>query len=893
MNPPARLAAAATAALGLVLALARPTPAVPPAAPGPSARTTNPPPHWAFQPVRQPAVKAPRGVHPIDALLGTAQAPPADPRTLLRRLTYDLTGLPPSPAEVEAFVRACGPRGRDRAGAIRQAIDRLLASPAYGEKWGRKWLDVARYADTAGENTDHPVPHAWRYRNYVIEAFNQDLPYDQFLREQLAGDLLPDATPDRHAERIAATGYLAVARRFGHETDQDMHLTYEDVIDTLGKSVLGLSLGCARCHAHKHDPVSSADYYALYGIFASTRFAYPGCEATPRARDFVPLWSTNEIAARRQPFLSALAEVDATLNRLGADLTNTWRPLRQALTNAPRTRLAGGEFHDGGRQSFPTNGQPLTITVKAGELLQLTVFPRANFGADTTLLEWSIEETGGARRRWDLAGDAVAADFLAANPLPDRQGHPATWALLDARPRLHLLRQPDRHHIGKAGLHAWKHGGNPIALVNTTDQPIKAWTTLPPRSVFVHPAPDGPVAVAWISPLDGEVRLQGRVIDAHPGGGDGVGWALEHVAVQAGPGMRSMAEAMRGLQEPGRRRAELAAREPVVPVAYAVRDGRATNAPLQKRGEPGQPGEIIPRGNLALLGGDPVTATHGSGRLELAAWLTRPTNPLTARVMANRIWQGHFNRGLVATPSDFGTHGAPPTHPALLDWLAATFMEQGWSVKALHRVILASAAYQQASAPGGTAARPPGPGRRRLEAEELRDTLLLLSGELDPTPGEGHPFPAPGTAFTQHNPFKAVYDSKKRSVYLMTQRIQRHPFLTLFDGPDTNASTAERGSSTVPTQALYFLNDPFFHARSEAFARRVLAAASTREARVTAAHQLCFQRDATAAEQAQARAFLESVTPEFARLPAAQQEPAAWSTYARTLLAANELLHVE
>src|SRR6185436_3191297 len=217
---------------------------------------------------------------------------------------------------------------------------------------------------------------------------------------------------------------------------------------------------------------------------------------------------------------------------------------------------------------------------------------------------------------------------------------------------------------------------------------------------------------------------------------------------------------------------------------------------------------------------------------------------LTARVMVNRIWQGHFGRGIVATPSDFGTRGAAPTHPELLDWLAATFVEQGWSVKAIHRLVMSSAVYQQTSVAADVRRLTSSTGRkkqslltsaatkengyspfprRRLEAEEIRDTLLALSGELDREPGEGHPFPAENTSFTQHTPFKAVYDSKKRSVYLMTQRIQRHPFLALFDGPDANASTPERANSTIPTQSLYFLNDPFFHARAESFARRLLA----------------------------------------------------------------------
>jgi len=544
--------------------------------------------HWAFQPVVDPG----SGIDALEPSTG----PAADRRTLIRRITYDLTGLPPSPGDVETFVADASPD------AVDALIERLLASSAYGEKWGRKWLDLVRYADTAGENSDYPAPHAWRYRNWVIEAFNRDLPYDEFLREQLAGDLLEHPGKDQ----IIATGYLAVARRFGHDTDKDMYLTYEDVIDTLGKSVLGLTIGCARCHNHKYDPITTRDYYALYGIFASTRFPFPGCEAKQKPRDLVPLPGTTE-------------------------------------------------------------------------------------------------------------------------------------------------------------------------------------------------------------------------------------------------------------------------------VAYAVADGKAEDARLQNRGEPTNPGDPVPRRNLELLGGQLLTNPKGSGRLDLARWLTDPRNPLTARVMVNRIWQGHFGRGLVATPSDFGTRGAAPTNPRLLDHLAARFVAGGWSVKAMHRLILKSAAYQRADFP-----------RRRLDAEEIRDALLVASGELDPSPGEGHPFPPEKDwKFTQHAPFKAVYASMHRSVYLMTQRIQRHPFLGLFDGPDTNASTSLRDTSTVPTQALYFLNDPFFHDRSQALANHLLALPDGE--RVDAAHRLCFQRPATPEERKRAAAFLDA----YAAGPPAQPGPAVWSAYARTLLGSNEFMTVD
>ncbi|MEY3175875.1 MAG: hypothetical protein RLZZ436_3789, partial [Planctomycetota bacterium] len=252
---------------------------------------------WSFQPLsRVERLSVPEASAAVDRFLvaarssaGLSESPVADRRQLLRRLTYDLTGMPPTMAELRAFM------ADDSSDPVGIVVERLLNSPQYGVQWGRRWLDVVRYADTAGENTDRPLPHAWRYRNWVIDAFNRDMPYDEFVRLQLAGDLLrAESDGAVRAEGIIATGYLAIARRFGHDIDKDMYLTHEDVIDNLGKNFLGLTLGCARCHDHKYDPVSAADYYALYGIFESTRFAFPGCEPKGQPRDLVPLVGSHE-----------------------------------------------------------------------------------------------------------------------------------------------------------------------------------------------------------------------------------------------------------------------------------------------------------------------------------------------------------------------------------------------------------------------------------------------------------------------------------------------------------------------------------------------------------------------------------------------------------------------
>ena len=299
-----------------------------------------------------------------------------------------------------------------------------------------------------------------------------------------------------------------------------------------------------------------------------------------------------------------------------------------------------------------------------------------------------------------------------------------------------------------------------------------------------------------------------------------------------------------------------------------------------------------------------MTATDSSGRRELAEWLTSRDNPLTARVMVNRIWQGHFGRGLVATPNDFGTRGAEPSHPELLDYLARTFIDSGWSVKAMHRLILRSAAYQQAASDGESQPLYAGFSRRRLSAEELRDTLLAVSGQLDRTPGQAHPFPAESTwSFSQHAPFAAEYETAKRSVYVMHKRNRRIRFFALFDGADPNSSTPRRDVTTVPTQALFFMNDPLLHQSAEKLAARLTAASGRNgdagddnggdRARIDRACRLLFSRPATEADRADGAAFLTAYAAQLAGATAPARQAQAWAAYVRVLLSSNELIHVD
>jgi len=649
--------------------------------------------HWAFQPVKMPPLPAVRekawARNDVDLFTlnrmeaaGVKPAADADRRTLLRRVTYDLTGLPPTPSEVDAFVNDTTP------GAFARVVDRLLASPRYGERWGRHWLDVVRYADTCGNASDYPVPQVFRYRNYVLQAFNDDLPFDQFVREQLAGDLIAFATEEERQRRIIATGYLANVRHFAGGKGEP-HLTIEDAIENMGRAFLGLSINCARCHDHKFDPISSHDYYALYGIFGSTTFPHPGAEGKNRPENLVPLAPKAEVEAAEKSRAAELAALDAEAK----------------------------------------------------------------------------------------AADAAKA---AAQKEP---ASPEQKAKLDAATKL-------------------------AADVRAKRKPIA---------------------------------------DTH-----------------------------------------------AYPLAYAVSENAPANARLQVRGDPKRLGEEVPRGFLQVLGGQALPKdSKGSGRLELAKWITDPANPLTARVIVNRIWQHHFGRGLVATPNDFGTRGQPPSHPELLDFLAQRFVESGWSVKAMHRLLLFSHTWQ-ISTVGDTAGDPNNTlwsraERHRLDAESIRDAMLFVSGDLDFTPGGEHPFPAVQTwSFTQHKQFFALYDTPQRAVYQMQQRLRKHPFLALFDGADTNSSTAIRTASTTPLQSLFAMNDPFVHERAARFAAHMVSIKSDEQRRIALVFLTLYARPPEPDETAMFTAYLAQLR-ETKKLPPDQ----AWASLSRVLFGANEFLFLD
>ena len=715
---------------------------------------------------------------------GLAAAPAADKRTLIRRLSFDLIGLPPKPEDVDAFVVGQV--------TIEQLVDQYLASPHFGERWARHWLDVARFGEDDFTGTaPKPYPNAWRYRDWVIDAMNRDLPYDTFVKAQIAGDLLPDNELLRGGLGLFGLGpwYFSIAQPAQARADER-----HDRVDMVSRGFLGLTVACARCHDHKYDPIRATDYYALAGVFASAKYQeYPLADA-------------------------------ATVTRYEA---------HQKLVKA---REAESE-------SFLESQRDQLAIIFAGRLADLLM----------------------AVAKQDPAGfDAKLYEHWKGYLAKGEEGHP----FLKAWQAAVLVKAPDEELRRLAEEYQ--------ALVFTVIAEKKALDQQNAAALAKAKLAQGPQTVRKIIlPFGYDSEA-----DFNPGA-DLPSASLPRDRYVLWHGLFKMTKAhlvMEGAeigrflsgefaQHLVRLRAKLTALKKDGPPAYPYLHGMAEHEQpidlqLNVRGNPLELGETVPRHFPEVLGGEPLRT--GSGRLELANAIVK--HPLAARVMTNRVWLHLFGAGLVRTPSNFGTMGERPANPELLDTLAARFRDQGWSVKKLIREMVQSGTYQAASvAPSPIDAENRLFGRanrRRLDAEALRDSLLMVAGKLeDRLGGES----------------AALEETNRRTVYVRVGRYQQDPTLSLFDFPSSSVTAEQRAVTNVPLQRLFFLNSAFILKQSEALAARVKAEAPE-ERRMAYVYRLLYQREPSAEEVALGREYLAR---------------GSWAGYAQVLLSANEFAFVD
>ena len=804
--------------------------------------------HWSLEPIVQlapPAVSDsnwPRT--PIDAFIlarlereKLAPSPPAERTTLLRRLHLDLIGLPPTPEQLDEFLGDLHPDSTER------LVDRLLASPHFGERWGRHWLDLARYADSDGYEKDRPRPFAWRYRDWVIAALNADMPFDQFTIEQLAGDLLPEATL---AQRTASGLHRNTLHNTegGIDPEEDRFKKTVDRTNTLGTIWLGLTVGCAQCHTHKYDPITQREYYSLYAFFNSLEEL--DIEA-PTPEQAVKL------AADRENHAAELAKLREALSKYERDELSAAQAKWESVTaSAPivwqTIELTSTASKHGATFANQSDGSTLvsgTNTVSDVYTLEAAV-PAGKVTAIRleVLPEKSLPKSGPGRSD---NGNFVLAKFSATQkPLTgdDSAAEPQPVTLVAARadhsqkgfaPELALNDNPadgwaispqsGKRHV--AVFEAKESFGfeSGTKLTITLDQ---AYSKPAPHnigcfrlSVAAAPPPvplegiPAEIAKAVATPSSERTEDQVKAIDAFHRTIDG-----EHVRLT-----KAIADHQ--------------AKAPKLPddqKAQAVSqrsEPRVTNVLL--RGDFLSPGESVEPGTVAVL--PPLADSDGKAdRLDLARWLVDPAHPLTSRVAANRVWQQMFGRGLVATSDDFGKQGEPPSHPKLLDWLAREYQADGWSLKELIRTIACSRVYQQSSAPRRelTAVDPENillarQSRRRVEAEIIRDLSLAAGGLLAERiggPSVHPPQPAEYAGLTYAGSAKWVEsrgaDRYRRGLYTFFQRTSPYPMLMTFDSPDSNECSARRQTSNTPLQALTIWNDPAFFEASQSLARRVV-----------------------------------------------------------------------
>ncbi len=951
--------------------------------------------HWAFQPVRDPSIPDVRdnlwSQSPIDRFLLTRieqsnlqPAVPADRRVLLRRATFDLTGLPPTLDEVRAFLTDEAPD------AFARVVDRLLASPHYGEKYGRHWLDLARYADSNGLDENLAYANAFRYRDWVIAAFNKDKPYDRMVQEQLAGDLLNGSEEDR-IEGTAATGFLCIGAKMLAEDDpvkMQMDIIDEQV-DTLGKVFLGMTLGCARCHDHKFDPLPTRDYYSLAGIFKSTK--------TMENHSVVAVWQERPLAdsatvARREEHrkkveakraesagqVNSATEEFVTIERLrvGEYLLAAWRKTQLGellakakplggLSEKERKKIAGLQliemenFARGNVAKYTTGyGEGIGVLVNQGQLPNFAEYEVTIEKAGTYQLELRYAAAG-SRPCKVLANGMLVIDGAAGKVTGSWNPDTQTWfiegfvALQIGQNTIRIERADAFPHLDKLLL-APATGDLAIAVKNEgpslntelveqwaryldktkneTDNIFAPWHAVisgkePNGTLLGEPLPKTPgelaaaygkafgiVEEAWqklkahsegksATKLPDEMQEKLRLVLFHNEGPFAPPKGIENSFT---PELRD------SLKKQREEMAALEAAMPKLPEAMAVSEAKPENLRVHIRGSHLTLGEETPRQFPKILAGESQTplSGEGSGRSDLAQWMTRAENPLTSRVMVNRIWQWHFGEGLVRSCDNFGLLGEKPTHPELLDYLAKHFVDNGWSIKTMHRRLMLSAAYQRNGAGSGdprpttesNAAVDPENRllshfpRRRLEAEEIRDSLLAVSDALDCRMG-GTQLGIENRKYVTStaNVDPVVYTGNRRSVYLPVVRSALYDVFQAFDFADPSVAIGKRDSTTVAPQALFMMNSQIASAQSRTLSELISQATADEKARILLLYERAYSRPPTDAEISRGLAFLNRYasastaagnSAEAARLQ-------AWQVFCRAVLAANEFVYVE
>jgi hypothetical protein len=806
------------------------------------------PSHWSLQPLTKPAEPA-VAQNPIDAFVLSklaekqlAPSPEADRRTLIRRLSFDLIGLPPSPNEVEAFVADNSPH------AYESLVNRLLESKHYGERWARHWLDAARYTESQGFEYDRVRDNAWHYRDYVIKSFNEDKPYDQFMREQIAGDVMQPTTSDG----IVATSLL-VCGPYDQAGNNQKNATQraitredelEDVIGVVGQTFLGLTINCARCHAHKFDPIPQEEYYRVKSVFEGVKHGERSI-----ASDDEKQAREAQLAVLRQAVTAASAKV-TEIEALGREVAIQKRA-------GEKTILGPAPFAKWSFEGEPASVMPGEILGGAeisGGLLKLSkegaYFKSAPLTKDIgekTLEAWlalaNLEQAGGAAislqtnsgqtfdaivfgeqkpRKWMAGSDGFAR--TKDLELPDEEAGRDTFVhvamVYDSENTITFYRNGER--LGKAyrpaaGLQTFKAGEAHIVLGMRHTGGGRPWLTGSIKQAALYDRA--------LSPAE--------VLASYRSGGT----ALTQSEILASLTEEQLAEREQAIAAVNRARESLAAFEKsAVAVSYAGVRVQPEPTKRLKRGDVTSPAEIVAPGALAAIPnldanfGLAPDAPEADRRIKFANWLADTRNPLPARVMANRIWYQHFGQGIVATPNDFGASGAPPTHPELLDWLATSFIESGWSVKALHRLIVNSATYKQSSQFNAKATTIDADNQflwryapRRLEAEAVRDAMLVASGQLNPQAGGPSFRPFTTTEFnaTFYTPIdRDDPQFNRRTVYRINVNSGKDPLLDSFDCPDPSVKTPRRGVTTTPLQALELMNNAFVQRMSERLSER-------------------------------------------------------------------------